>query len=105
MGYAVRGKVVKRSTCMTRFFRTSADAQSSRLSFSLDPIETRVFDDYADDIKYDLATSLENSPDLSLNALLDYLDVENWVKVTILAMEQGDSCTQLTDIQMGIINT
>ena len=94
--YGLRGEVVRRSVGMTRFFRYQ-ESPTSRLSFSCDPIETRIFDDFLDKLKYTVAADLEKSPDLDLDALLEYLDVEEWVRSAIRAIEQGDNFSHFTD--------
>ena len=70
-----------RSPVMTRFHR---EIEGSREKFILSSIESKTFDDFMEIQKFNILKILENSEDLELPNLLDYLDIDEKYRQIIM---------------------
>merc|ERR1711871_79387 len=119
--YGIRCRVLAKAAPMTKFSthqcqhdstsggnedRRDSVEFSSRKFWNLDPEESKIFDNFIEMYEESLASCFESSNDLSLDALLEYIDANDWSKSVIKSIETDDSCSQLTSSQqISIQNT
>ena len=58
--------------------------QTTKIKFVLEKFEAKLFDEFLENKKYLFLKEIEKSPDLQLMNILDYLDIEDPLRSTIL---------------------